>query len=64
LLKREHSYESEKFVGRLEVDVIAELPQHRQQQVGRIEALAVDHGYSAILVDGVDEALNEDRLAG
>ncbi len=63
LLERKYAHEAEKLIGGAQVHVVAELSQHRVQQPGRIEPAAVDQGNSAVFVEGLEEAADQDRFA-
>ena len=54
---------AQQLVGGTQVDVVTERAQHGQQQVGRVQALAVDPRHRVVFVEGLEEAADQDGLA-
>ena len=56
--------QAKQLIGRTEVYIVAELVKYREQEPGRVQALAIDDRNGTVRVDRIDEAANKNGLAG
>ncbi len=64
LLQGKDAEHPEQLVGRVVIELVAELVQDALEELGGVHAVAVDDGHGAAGVEGMDEPADERRLAG